>query len=46
MGYIKLNWFSVIIYEEFMKGVEKMIEEDEMEDLIIDLWYNFGGYFK
>ena len=45
-GYIKLNRFSATTYEEFMKGVEKMIEEDEMEDLIIDLRHNPGGYLK
>ncbi len=45
-GYIKLNRFSATTYEEFMKGVEKMIEEDGMEDLIIDLRHNPGGYLK
>ncbi len=45
-GYIKLNRFSATTYEEFMKGVEKMIEEDKMEDLIIDLRHNPGGYLK
>ncbi len=29
-----------------MTGVEKMIEEDGMEDLIIDLRHNPGGYLK
>ncbi|MEZ5039366.1 MAG: S41 family peptidase [Saprospiraceae bacterium] len=45
-GYIKLNRFSATTYEEFMKGIEKMIEEDKMEDLIIDLRHNPGGYLK
>lgn len=45
-GYIKLNRFSATTYEEFMTGVEKMIEEDGMEDLIIDLRHNPGGYLK
>lgn len=45
-GYIKLNRFSATTYEEFMTGVEKMIEEEGMEDLIIDLRHNPGGYLK
>lgn len=45
-GYIKLNRFSATTYEEFMTGVEQMIEEEGMEDLIIDLRHNPGGYLK
>lgn len=45
-GYIKINRFSATTYEEFMKGLEKLIEEEKMEDLVIDLRHNPGGYLQ
>ncbi|GJM35468.1 MAG: peptidase S41 [Saprospiraceae bacterium] len=45
-GYIKLNRFSATTYEEFMKGLEKMVEEEGMQDLVIDLRHNPGGYLQ
>ncbi len=45
-GYIKLNRFSATTYEEFMKGLEKMVEEEGMKDLVIDLRHNPGGYLQ
>ncbi|MEL7121328.1 MAG: S41 family peptidase, partial [Bacteroidota bacterium] len=43
-GYVKLNRFSATTYEEFMKALEEMVDEDQMEDLVIDLRHNPGGY--
>lgn len=45
MGFIKVNCFSVIIYDEFVKFLQKLVEEYEMQDLVVDFCYNFGGYF-
>lgn len=45
-GYIKLNRFSATTYEEFMKGVEDLVEKHGMEDLVIDLRQNPGGYLQ
>ncbi|TXB60094.1 S41 family peptidase [Phaeodactylibacter luteus] len=46
VGYIKLNRFSATTYEEFMKGLEEMVEKEGMEDLVIDLRHNPGGYLQ
>lgn len=45
-GYIKVNRFSATTYEEFMQGLEKLVEEKDMEDLVIDLRHNPGGYLQ
>ncbi len=45
-GYIKINRFSATTYEEFMQGLERLIEEEGMEDLVIDLRHNPGGYLQ
>lgn len=45
-GYIKINRFSATTYEEFMKGLEELIEKHGMEDLVIDLRQNPGGYLQ
>ncbi|MCO6476104.1 MAG: PDZ domain-containing protein [Phaeodactylibacter sp.] len=45
-GYIKINRFSATTYEEFMQGLEKLIEEEGMEDLVVDLRHNPGGYLQ
>lgn len=45
-GYIKINRFSATTYEEFMKGLEELVEKKQMEDLIIDLRHNPGGYLQ
>ena len=44
-GYIKVNRFSATTYEEFMKGLEKLVDAG-MEDLVIDLRHNPGGYLQ
>lgn len=45
-GYIKINRFSATTYEEFMKALEKLVEKEGMEDLVIDLRHNPGGYLQ
>ncbi len=45
-GYIKLSRFSATTYREFMETLEKMVEEEEMQDLVIDLRQNPGGYLQ
>ena len=45
-GYIKINRFSATTYEEFMKGLEDLVENHKMEDLVIDLRHNPGGYLQ
>ncbi len=45
-GYIKLNRFSATTYEEFMKALEELVEKQGMEDLVLDLRHNPGGYLQ
>ncbi len=45
-GYIKLNRFSATTYDEFMKALEKLHTERHMENLVIDLRQNPGGYLQ
>lgn len=45
-GYIKLNRFSATTYEEFMKSLEELVEKHGMEDLVLDLRHNPGGYLQ
>ncbi|MEM1218978.1 MAG: S41 family peptidase [Bacteroidota bacterium] len=45
-GYIKVNRFSATTYQEFMKGVEELVENQGMEDLVVDLRQNPGGYLR
>jgi carboxyl-terminal processing protease len=45
-GYIKINRFSANTYEEFMKSLEKMVDEKGMKHLVIDLRQNPGGYMQ
>ncbi|MCH2085285.1 MAG: S41 family peptidase [Saprospiraceae bacterium] len=45
-GYIKVNRFSATTYEEFMKALEDLVDNHQMEDLIIDLRHNPGGYLQ
>ncbi len=46
VGYIKINRFSASTDHEFIKSVMEMIEEEGMEDLVIDLRHNPGGYLQ
>lgn len=44
-GYIKISKFSATTYDEFIKAVAEL-ENEGMQDLIIDLRGNSGGYLK
>ncbi|MCC6726014.1 MAG: PDZ domain-containing protein [Saprospiraceae bacterium] len=45
-GYIKINRFSNNTYEDFMKSLEKLVDEKGMKHLVIDLRQNPGGYMQ
>ncbi len=45
-GYIKINRFSATTYREFMERLEGMVKEHNMQDLVIDLRQNPGGYLQ
>ncbi len=45
-GYIRLSRFSAKTYEEFMKAFEILVDEKKMQDLVIDLRGNPGGYLQ
>lgn len=45
-GYIKVNRFSATTYEEFMKALEGLVENQDMQDLVLDLRHNPGGYLQ
>ena len=44
-GYIKISKFSATTYDEFNSAIEKL-EKEGMQNLIIDLRGNTGGYLK
>lgn len=43
-GFIKVNRFSATTYDEFVQSLEKLVEQNKMVDLVIDLRHNPGGY--
>lgn len=43
-GFIKVNRFSATTYDEFVQALQVLVEEHEMEDLVVDLRHNPGGY--
>ena len=43
-GFIKVNRFSATTYDEFVQSLQKLVEEHEMRDLVVDLRHNPGGY--
>jgi len=43
-GYIKINRFSSTTYKEFMSSIEELVDNEQMEDLVLDLRQNPGGY--
>lgn len=45
-GYVKINRFSVNTYDEFMKSMEKLVDEKGMKHLVLDLRQNPGGYMQ
>ncbi len=44
IGFIKVNRFSATTYDEFVQSLQKLVEEHKMEDLVVDLRHNPGGY--
>ncbi|MGF7139100.1 S41 family peptidase [Roseimarinus sediminis] len=45
-GYIKLNRFSATTTQEFLSAIRELKKENEMENLVLDLRGNGGGYLK
>ncbi|MBR9920189.1 MAG: S41 family peptidase [Bacteroidetes bacterium] len=45
-GFIRLSRFTAQTYEEFMQNLEGMVEKDKLENLVIDLRQNPGGYLQ
>jgi len=45
-GYIRINRFSSTTYEEFMEHLGRMVNEEGLEHLVLDLRQNPGGYLK
>ena len=45
-GYVKVNRFSARTYQEFMEAVRPMIEQQDMQNLLLDLRGNPGGYLE
>ena len=45
-GYIKINRFSANTQEEFMGGLRRLVEEQQMQNLVLDLRGNPGGYLQ
>lgn len=43
-GYFKLNKFTSESYQEFMGALAEMIEKNKLENVILDLRDNTGGY--
>lgn len=46
IGYVKVSRFSANTYREFMEGLERLVEQEGMAHLIIDLRQNPGGYLQ
>lgn len=45
-GIIKVNRFTSKTYREFMKELENLVEKEQLENLVIDLRGNPGGYLQ
>ncbi len=45
-GYIKVNRFAEKTYKEFMEKLDFLVEKNKMQDLVIDLRGNPGGYVQ
>lgn len=44
IGYIKIDRFSSNTYKEFMESLERLVEKEKVQNLVIDLRGNPGGY--
>ncbi len=45
-GYIKINRFSSTTHTEFLRNLERMVDEEGLENVVIDLRDNGGGYLQ
>lgn len=45
-GYIKLNRFSATTTEEFIKAIEELKQSNKLQNLVLDLRGNGGGFLK
>lgn len=45
-GYVRISRFTSTTDREFVDAIEDMIDEEGMEDLVIDLRQNPGGYLQ
>ena len=45
-GYIRINRFSATTYDEFVQALEKLVEQQNMQQLVLDLRHNPGGYLQ
>lgn len=45
-AYIKINRFSATTYREFMENMERLVEKEGVENLVLDLRNNPGGYLE
>lgn len=45
-GYVKINRFSARTYQEFMEAIRPLAEEKGMQNLVLDLRGNPGGYLE
>lgn len=45
-GYLKINKFTDKTYQEFMEGLRPLAEEQGLQNLVIDLRGNPGGYLE
>jgi carboxyl-terminal processing protease len=45
-GYVKINRFSATTYHEFMEALQPMVETKGMQNLMLDLRGNPGGYLN
>lgn len=45
-GYIRINRFSATTYDEFVQALEKLVEQQKMQQLVLDLRHNPGGYLQ
>ncbi|MCC6282147.1 MAG: PDZ domain-containing protein [Saprospiraceae bacterium] len=45
-GYVKINRFSATTYQEFMEALGPMVEQKGLQNLVLDLRGNPGGYLN
>ncbi len=45
-GYIKVSRFTASTDQEFIAELERLVNEEDMQDLVIDLRHNPGGYLQ